>query len=206
MTGLGRFYTNKNAIEVGIDEAGRGPLIGRVYVGAVILDPEMEDLHPYLNDSKKITRKRREVVREWIEENASQFAVTYSDEKTIDKMNILKATHKAMHEAIDELGIIPDHIIVDGDKFPAYIDTEGEFVSHTCIVKGDSKYASICAASVLAKEYHDQYIRELVEQNPDLHEKYDLLNNMGYGTQNHINGIKKYGPSKFHRLSFNICR
>ena len=113
MPELGRYYTNKSAIEVGIDEAGRGPLIGRVYVGAVILDPEIENLHPFLNDSKKITRKRREVVREWIEENASQFAVTYSDEKTIDKINILKATHKAMHEAIDELGTTKNIIVED---------------------------------------------------------------------------------------------
>ena len=206
MPSLYRFYTNKNAIEVGIDEAGRGPLIGRVYVGAVILDPELEELHPFLNDSKKITRKRREIVREWVEENAAQFAVCYSDEKTIDKINILNATHKAMHQAVDELGIIPDHIIVDGDKFPVYLDADGDFVNHTCITKGDTKYASICAASVLAKEYHDNYIRELVEENPELDEKYDLLSNMGYGTQKHIEGIKKHGPSKFHRLSFNICR
>ena len=198
-------FLNEDDIEVGIDEAGRGPLIGRVYVGAVILDPELE-LHPWLNDSKKLTRKKRAIVRDFVEDNATMFAVTYSDEKTIDKLNILNATFKAMHEAIDNLGIIPDHLIVDGNRFVPYVSNEGDFIPHTCVKGGDAIYASICAASVLAKEYHDDYIKELCYEHPELHEKYDLLNNMGYGSQNHMEALQKHGPSKFHRMSFAPCK
>lgn len=198
------FY-NKDEIEVGIDEAGRGPLIGRVYVGAVILDPDLE-LHPWLNDSKKLTRKKREVVRDFVEDNATMFSVTYADEKTIDDINILNATLKAMHQAVDELEIIPDHLLVDGNRFSPYVSLDGDFIPHTCVKGGDAIYASICAASVLAKEYHDEYIRELCHNHPELHEKYDLLNNMGYGSQNHMEALKKYGPSSFHRMSFAPCK
>jgi len=203
MSQLKRYYKSPDLIEVGIDEAGRGPLIGRVYTAAVILDPQVEP-HPLLNDSKKLTRKRREIVREWVEQNAVQFAVCYADESVVDKINILNATYQAMHQSIDELGIIPDHIIVDGDKFQPYINSDGNFVNHTCICKGDSKYTAISAASVLAKEYHDDYICNLVTQCPELNEKYDLLSNMGYGTKKHIEGIRTHGRSKFHRMSFNI--
>ena len=198
-------FLNEDDIEVGIDEAGRGPLIGRVYVGAVILDPELE-LHPWLNDSKKLTRKKRAIVRDFVEDNATMFAVTYSDEKTIDKINILNATFKAMHEAVDDLGIIPDHLIVDGNRFVPYVSNEGDFIPHTCVKGGDAIYASICAASVLAKEYHDDYIKKLCYEHPELHEKYDLLNNMGYGSQNHMEALQKHGPSKFHRMSFAPCK
>ena len=198
-------FLNEDDIEVGIDEAGRGPLIGRVYVGAVILDPELE-LHPWLNDSKKLTRKKRAIVRDFVEDNATMFAVTYSDEKTIDKINILNATFKAMHEAVDNLGIIPDHLIVDGNRFVPYVSNEGDFIPHTCVKGGDAIYASICAASVLAKEYHDDYIKKLCYEHPELHEKYDLLNNMGYGSQNHMEALQKHGPSKFHRMSFAPCK
>jgi len=198
-------FLNEDDIEVGIDEAGRGPLIGRVYVGAVILDPELE-LHPWLNDSKKLSRKKRAIVRDFVEDNATMFAVAYSDEKTIDEINILNATFKAMHKAVDDLGIIPDHLIVDGNRFVPYVSNEGEFIPHTCVKGGDSIYASICAASVLAKEYHDDYIKELCYKHPELHEKYDLLNNMGYGSQNHMEALQKYGPSKFHRMSFAPCK
>jgi len=198
-------FLNENDIEVGIDEAGRGPLIGRVYVGAVILDPELE-LHPWLNDSKKLSRKKRAIVRDFVEDNATMFAVAYSDEKIIDKINILNATFKAMHEAVDDLGIIPDHLIVDGNRFVPYVSNEGEFIPHTCVKGGDAIYASICAASVLAKEYHDDYIKELCYKYPELHEKYDLLNNMGYGSQNHMEALQKYGPTEFHRMSFAPCK
>ena len=201
--GLSKYCINEDLIEAGIDEAGRGPLIGRVYAAAVIIDTS-KDIHPLLRDSKKMTRKNRNIVREWVEEN-TVYGVGYSDEKLIDEINILQATYKAMHNALDKLIMEPEFIIVDGDKFNPYISPSGDFISYKTIPKGDSKYASICAASVLAKEYHDEYIRELVDENPELDEKYGLLSNMGYGTQQHMNGIKEYGISKFHRKSFSCC-
>lgn len=203
MSELKKFYKSEDFIEAGLDEAGRGPLIGRVYAAAVIIDPNAE-LHPLLNDSKKMTRKRRGIVREWIEENCV-YEVAYCDEKEIDELNILHATQKAMHKAIDNLILEPEFLIVDGNFFRKYVNKNGDYVNHTTIEKGDSKYASISAASVLAKEYHDDYIEELVEEHPDLDEKYGLLSNMGYGTQKHMDGIKEYGISPFHRKSFKCC-
>ena len=198
-------YYNKGDIEAGIDEAGRGPLIGPVYAAAVILDPDME-LHEWLNDSKKMSRKRREIVREFVEENAVMYAVASEDEKVIDKVNILNATYSAMHRTLDNLGIEPDHIIIDGNRFIPYITENGEYIPYTCIIGGDSKYASICAASVLAKENHDDYIKSLCEQYPELDDRYGLLSNMGYGAQKHMDGIRKYGVSRFHRKSFRPCK
>jgi|TARA_B100001964_G_C14086255_1_gene532664 ribonuclease HII len=203
MAELKKYYKSPEFIEAGLDEAGRGPLIGRVYAAAVIIDPGAE-LHPLLNDSKKMTRKRRGIVREWIEENCV-FEVAYSDEKEVDELNILHATQKAMHKAIDNLVLEPEYLIVDGNFFRKYISKSGDHVNHVTIEKGDAKYASISAASVLAKEYHDDYIEELVEENPELDEKYGLLSNMGYGTQKHMDGIKEHGVSKFHRKSFKCC-
>ena len=203
MSELKKYYKAPEFLEAGLDEAGRGPLIGRVYAAAVIIDPNAE-LHPLLNDSKKMTRKRRGIVREWIEENCV-FEVAYSDEKEIDELNILHATQKAMHKAIDNLALEPEYLIVDGNFFRKYVNKSGDHVNHVTIEKGDSKYASISAASVLAKEYHDDYIEELVEQHPELDEKYGLLSNMGYGTQKHMDGIKEHGVSEFHRKSFKCC-
>jgi ribonuclease HII len=201
---LKKYYKSEDFIEAGLDEAGRGPLIGRVYASAVIIDPN-EDLHPLLNDSKKLSRKKREIVREWIEENCI-YEVAYSDEKEIDEINILQATQKAMHKALNGLMLEPEFLVVDGNFFRNYINKNGDYVNHVTVEKGDSLYASISAASVLAKEYHDDYIRELVKENPELDEKYGLLSNMGYGTKKHMDGIKIHGVSKFHRMSFKCCK
>ena len=165
---LKHFFKSPEFIEAGIDESGRGPLIGRVYAAAVIIDTENE-IHPLLNDSKKMTKKRRGIVREWIEDNCL-WGVSYSDEKEIDKVNILQATQNAMHRALDELVLTPEFIIVDGNYFKRYISHDGDFISFATIEGGDAKYAAISAASVIAKEYHDEYIKNLVDKNPDLDE------------------------------------
>lgn len=206
----------KNDInEIGLDEAGRGPLIGRVYAGAVIWDNDKE--FELINDSKKMTPKKRAIALEWIKKNIKYWGVGYADEKEIDKINILNATKLAMDRAIDDLirkrnashFIEPlgssnnsqkdiTHLLIDGTGW------EKKFKDYQVesIVKGDSLYYSIAAASIIAKEYHDMHIRELISIDPTLDEKYSLSSNMGYPTVKHFDGIKKYGSSEFHRKSF----
>jgi ribonuclease HII len=193
-----------NKLIAGLDESGQGPLFGRVYGAAVILNPEIV-LHPYLNDSKKMTFKRRAIVREWIEENALDYQVCWRDEKRIDEVNILNAKMEAWHEAISKLDIQPELLLVDGTQFkPYWIVNEKEdyIIPYKTIVEGDAQYAAIAAASVLAKEYHDQYIIELCKNEPELEQKYHLCSNKGYGTAYHIWAISEYGPSIYHRKSF----
>ena len=179
------FYNDiKNKIEVGLDEAGRGPLIGRVYAAAV--NWGNTDINEKVNDSKKLTSKNRAEVLKWIQENVDEWAVGYAEPDEIDKINILEATKLAMQRAIDQLDFQPDYLIIDGTFW------ENKFKNYnvTSIIKGDSQYYSIAAASIIAKEYHDDYIKKICYYNPELNEKYDLLNNMGYGTKKHIEGIK----------------
>jgi ribonuclease HII len=186
-------------IEVGLDEAGRGPLIGRVYVGAVIWPKDLE--YELIKDSKKMTAKKREIARIWIEENVEYYSVAYSNQKEIDKYNILQATQNAMHAALDDVYNKKkfDYILVDGNYFREYKN-----IDNVCVPKGDTLYYSMAAASILAKTYHDEYIRDLCEKHPELDERYNLLKNMGYGTKAHIEGIKKYGYTKYHRKSFKL--
>ena len=193
-----------NKLIAGLDESGQGPLFGRVYGAVVILNPEI-DLHPYLNDSKKMTPKRRAIVRDWIEENALDYQVSWRDEKRIDEVNILNAKMEAWHEGISKLNIEPELLLVDGTQFKPYWivnDKEDYIIPYKTIVEGDAQYASIAAASVLAKEYHDQYIKELCQNEPELEHKYHLCSNKGYGTSYHIWAISEYGPSIYHRKSF----
>ncbi len=193
-----KFKNNIN--EIGLDEAGRGPLIGRVYAGAVIWDNDKDfDL---INDSKKLTPKKRAIALDWIKNNIKYWGVGYADEKEIDKINILNATKLAMDRAIEDLktkhnGTIT-HLIIDGTGW------EKKFNNYKVesIVKGDSLYYSIAAASIIAKEYHDMHIKELISIDPTLDEKYSLSSNMGYPTVKHFDGLKKYGPSIYHRKSF----
>lgn len=201
-------------LEAGVDEVARGPLFGPVFAAAVILNPDIP-LHPWLNDSKKVTKKRRKLVREWIEETALCYSVADISNEIIDKINIRNAAFLAMEIAIRNLSISPIKLLIDGDYFPGTINF-GKFEQfvpnstphvqticpHICIVGGDGIYASIAAASILAKEYHDEYIKNLLEQNPELCEKYSLETNMGYGTNNHIKGLKEHGASSFHRRTF----
>jgi ribonuclease HII len=195
----------KNDInEIGLDEAGRGPLIGRVYAGAVIWDQDKSC--ELINDSKKLTSKKRKIALEWIKNNIKYWGVGYADEKEIDKINILNATKLAMDRAIEDLKSKHDNFNKN-NKFYLLIDGigwENKFKNYKVesIVKGDSLYYSIAAASIIAKEYHDAHINELITIDPTLDEKYSLSSNMGYPTKKHFDGIKKYGCCEYHRKTF----
>jgi ribonuclease HII len=192
--------------EIGIDEAGRGSLLGRVYAGAVIWNQNIKECN-LINDSKKLTSKKRKIALEWIKNNVTAWGVGYADENEIDKINILEATKLAINRAIEALltnfNLNKDnikHIIIDGCGWNN-MSNDYNIIS---IIKGDSKYYSIAAASIIAKEYHDEHINNLCIDEPDLHNKYYLLNNVGYGTKKHIEGIKLYGLSKYHRITYKI--
>ena len=204
---------NKSNIyhEVGIDEAGRGPLLGRVYTAAVILPYDDDSIDfSSIKDSKKFTSEKKiQSVFEFIKNIAIDYSISYKDESDIDKYNILQATVQSMHDCIQKLNIIPNHIIVDGNYFKpySYYDHDKEqlnTISHTCIKKGDASYYSIAAASILAKVSRDNYIKELCSKEPELNEYYHLLSNKGYGTKQHIQGIREHGYSKYHRKSFHL--
>lgn len=201
-------YYNEKDIEAGIDEVARGCLLGRVYTCAVIWNKTNEENieHPIMKDSKKYNRHKREEMAEYVRNYALDYCISYNDENKIDEINILNATFDSMHKSLDGLNIDIDNILVDGNCFKPYINNQGDFVPHICFEKGDTKYYAIAAASILAKVEHDKYIRELCSIHSELDEKYDLLSNMGYGTEKHIEGIKKYGISQFHRKTFGICK
>ena len=197
------FYI-ENDIELGTDEAGRGCLLGPLCVGAVIMGNIEDNPPPYeIKDSKKCSPKIRKVLREYIENNSIAYNVQLVWEKEIDEVNVLQATMNGMHKCIDEITkeITIDRILVDGTQFNTYLDSDFEPIEHICVPQGDNIYTNIAAASILAKEYHDEYIVNLVKENPQL-EEYDLLNNKGYGTKKHIDCIKKIGISDKHRNSF----
>lgn len=200
-------YKSEIDIEAGIDEVARGCLAGPVYAAAVIWPKELDDSieHPILKDSKKLSKKRREYLKNYIEENAIDFSVASINNDIIDSINILNATHSAMHKAISGLNVKPDSLLVDGNRFEPYFDVEGDIIEHECFIKGDDKFQSISAASILAKVYHDEYIEKLIEQEPEL-KVYGWETNMCYGTKTHLEAIKKYGISKYHRKTFGICR
>jgi len=190
--GLKKQYLT-NRIEAGTDEAGRGCLCGPVVAAAVILPANFE--HPFLNDSKQLTEKQREQLRPFIEEKAIAFAVGFVFQDKIDEINILQASILAMHKAIDELTIIPEHIIVDGNKFKPYKN-----IPHITIVKGDAKFMSIAAASVLAKTYRDDFMRKLDAEFPN----YLWRKNKGYPTKQHREAIRKFGATNYHRKTFKL--
>ena len=202
-------YQNEDTVEMGIDEAGRGCLIGRVYIAGVILPNNIlelcEEENIVIKDSKKLSKDNRTKIRKFIENVAIDYSIVYKDNNIIDEKNILQATLDGMHDVVHNISIKPDKILVDGNCFKIYRDKNGDMIQHECIVEGDNKYMSIASASILAKTYKDEYITNLVEQNPELN-KYDLLNNSGYGTQNHIDAIKTYGITKYHRKTFGICK
>ena len=197
-----KYYSNK--LEVGIDEVARGCLAGPVFTSAVIWPKDLDcEFENEIKDSKKLSRNKRNLLREYIECNAIDFSVGYKDNTVIDKYNILNATHMAMHDALDNLNIVPELILVDGNSFKPYYHNK-DIIEHICIIEGDNSYLPIACASILAKEYHDEYIKNLIEKEVDLN-KYDWLNNMCYGTKKHIDAIKEYGISKYHRKTFGIC-
>lgn len=183
----------QGSVEAGCDEAGRGCLAGPVVAAAVILPANFT--HPFLNDSKKINEKNRYILRTEIEQTALSYAIGIIDNRGIDKLNILKASIMAMHKALDSLQIKPEHIIIDGNKFINYKN-----IPHQCIVKGDSKYYSIAAASILAKTYRDDLMTELHLNYPE----YNWKQNKGYPTKEHRQAIYNYGTTPYHRLTFKL--
>ena len=200
-------HFKNNINEIGLDEAGRGPLLGPVYAGAVIWEEGLEfDL---IKDSKKLTKLRRKKAFNWIMDNVKYWGVGSASEKEIDDINILQATKLAMDRAVEDLhkktedsNLIIKNMIIDGvywekHNFPYPVES---------IVKGDNKYYSIACASILAKEFHDKHILDLIENNPEIDKKYNLSKNMGYGTLAHLDGIKRYGVCQYHRKSFKCCK
>jgi ribonuclease HII len=185
-------YSNFS-IETGTDEAGRGCLAGPVTAAAVILPANFEN--KILNDSKQLSEKVRERLKPIIEEQAISFAVTHLEPLVIDEINILNASIQAMQESILKLNPKPEYIIVDGNRFKPLLD-----IPHSCIVKGDAKFMSIAAASVLAKTYRDEYMNRIHEEFP----MYNWKQNKGYPTQEHREAIRKYGVTKYHRMSFRL--
>ena len=196
------YYQGK--VEAGCDEAGRGCLAGSVYAAAVILPEGYQN--ELLNDSKQLTEKKRYQLREMIERDAIAWAVGIVTPEEIDKINILNASILAMHRALDQLQVRPEAIIVDGNRFKPYYErgergeVRGERIPHKTIVKGDGKYLSIAAASILAKTYRDDYMNQLAEEYP----QYDWKSNKGYPTKKHRDAIRQYGITPYHRKTFNM--
>jgi ribonuclease HII len=188
-----RSHYQEDGMEAGCDEAGRGCYAGPVFAGAVILPSGF--FHPLLNDSKQVTPENRDLLRTYIEANALAWSVARVDHDEIDRINILKASFKAMHLALDQLRIKPSLLLIDGNRFIRY-----KRIPHRCIVGGDALFASIAAASILAKTFRDEYMRQLHHEFPD----YRWDSNKGYGTKDHRDAIEKFGLSKYHRKSFNI--
>lgn len=186
-------YMESGRIEAGCDEAGRGCLSGAVFAAAVILPQDYH--HPLLNDSKQLSEKQRYTLRPIIEQEAIAWAVGIVTPQEIDKINILNASILAMHRAVEQLSVAPQHLLIDGNRFKPYKNTP-----HTCVVKGDGKFLSIAAASILAKTYRDDYMLQLHEQHP----QYGWDRNKGYPTKEHRYAIEQYGATPYHRQSFRL--
>ena len=214
-------YLNEdiNILECGIDEAGRGPMLGRVYAGLAILPKDDSFDHSLMKDSKKFhSKKKIEQVAEYIKEHAIAWAVEYEDEQTIDEINILQATQSAMHKCIKTILNKISHIdinnillLIDGNYFKPFsvlneTKTKLDYIKYYMIEGGDNKYTSIAAASILAKVERDKYIDDLCLENPELVKRYGIDTNKGYGSKKHMDGIKQYGITKWHRKTFGICK
>lgn len=219
---LKKFYHSEaNIIEVGADEAGRGPMFGRVYSGAVVLPKDDSFDHYKMKDSKKFTSKNNKKIQEvaeYIKANAIAWAVEYEDERVIDDINILQATQSAMHKAIrsvmrqiKDLDTNNLFLLIDGNYFKQLTvvnksNNRIENAKFETIEGGDNKFTSIAAASILAKVERDKYIEDLCKENPELIEKYGIDSNKGYGSKTHMDGIRKYGITKWHRRTFGLCK
>ncbi len=221
-------FDDENIYEIGVDEAGRGPLFGRVYTAAVVLPKDDTFEHFRMKDSKKFhSKKQIEDAADYIKQNAIAWFVSYETEKTIDEINILQATQKAMHSSILEVRNqikmkmkrenknenvdFSIYLLIDGNYFNPVMyfnknSNKIESLSHSCIEGGDNKFSSIAAASILAKVERDKYIEELCKENPELIEKYGIDKNKGYGSKTHLNGINEHGITIWHRRSFGICK
>jgi ribonuclease HII len=188
-------FKNEHPMVAGCDEAGRGCLAGPVVAGAAILPDDFE--HPLLNDSKQIKESQRMQLREFILQHALYAATAMVTHEEIDQINILKASFLAMHRAVDHLGIRPGHLVIDGNRFSPYAG-----ISHTCVIKGDGKYAQIAAASILAKTERDLYMEQLHREFPHYH----WLENKGYPTISHRAAIAEFGACTYHRKTFRLLK
>ncbi|HYG51780.1 MAG TPA: ribonuclease HII [Flavobacteriales bacterium] len=186
-------YFDKNLVEAGCDEAGRGCLAGPVVAAAVILPKGYKN--KLLNDSKKLTHEQRETLRVEIEKKALTYAIGFYTNEQIDEVNILNASFYSMHLALDQLSLVPEHILIDGNRFIPYKN-----IKHTCVIKGDGKYMSIAAASILAKTYRDAWMKKLHEEFTC----YNWAQNKGYPTEEHRKAIAEFGSCKYHRKSFTL--
>ena len=186
-------YLNDNLVEAGCDEAGRGCLAGSVFAAAVVLPKDFRN--ELLNDSKKLTARQRYLLREVIQKEAVTWAVGIVTPEEIDRINILNASFLAMHRAIEQLSAEPGHLLIDGNRFKKFRD-----IPHTTVVKGDGKYLSIAAASIMAKTFRDDYMEELHREYP----LYDWNHNKGYPTKKHRHAIREYGTTPYHRTTFNL--
>lgn len=193
MSGKLAAYLNKDLIEAGCDEAGRGCLAGPVVAAAVILPANFN--HPLLNDSKKLSEKQRNILRPIIEQEAVAWAVCFVDNVEVDKINVLNASITGMKRAANELSVKPEHLLIDGNRFKAH-----ETIPHTCIIKGDGKYRSIAAASILAKTHRDELMQKYAKEYPN----YGWSKNKGYPTKEHKIALIKYGDTPLHRKSFKL--
>ncbi len=201
-------YETPNTLEVGLDEAGRGCLLGPVCIAGVMWLQEDPNPELVIRDSKKCSEKKRKELYSYIQEHSQCYSIQMIDNDTIDEKNILQCAIDGMHLCLDDISKKQSFtkILVDGNHFNHYYsNTMDEFIPHTCVIKGDDVYKSIAAASILAKTYRDNYILQLVKDNPEL-EKYDIKNNKGYGTKKHMEAIKQYGITKWHRKTFAPCK
>ncbi len=203
-----RTWIDDGQVEVGLDEAGRGSLWGRLYVGAVIMSPEDEAYFDNgatlrtITDSKKLTKRRRAVLADFVSENAIEATVAWAEPSEIDTVNILQADMAAMHRALSSMTTPFQRILVDGDHWKPWTSAEGELIPAITIVEGDARSLPIAAASIMAKEAHDAWVREEITKRPELNEHYGLGSNMGYGTATHMEGLKTWGADALHRRSF----
>ena len=216
MTALQIQYDANNLLEIGVDEAGRGPLFGRLYVGAAVLPKTADFHHEWMKDSKKFhSKKKIKEVSEYIKENAIAWSVQYVDADVIDAINIRQSVFKGMHDAIREVllktGNQNAFLLIDGNDFRpfSYFDETTEQICtlpHETIEGGDNKYTAIAAASILAKVARDEYIGELCAKHPELNERYGLETNQGYGTKKHLDGILEHGITQWHRKTYGRCK
>ncbi len=201
-------FKSDAAVEVGLDEAGRGSLFGRLYVGAVVFAKDEEDFFDHgatlktIRDSKTITPRQRAILYDYIQEAALDKAVAYAEAAEVDEFNVLQADLRCMHRALDSLTIPVDRILVDGDHWKPWRGADGRDVEAHTIVDGDASYLSIAAAGILAKVAHDEWITEACTAHPDWAEHYGLLGNKGYGTAAHMRGLQLHGVTEEHRRSF----
>ena len=211
------YHDNPHLLEIGIDEAGRGPMFGRLYVAAAILPKDDSFDHSKMKDSKKFSSEKKiQEVADYIKENAICWSVCYEEAETIDSLNIRQAVLKCMHRCIDEIiekmeleGKLNEkyYLLVDGNDFRPYMRASDlSFLPFKCIEGGDNKYTAIAAASILAKVSRDQYIYDLCKEHSYLDEHYGLNKNKGYGTKAHLDGIKNHGISQWHRKTYGICK